>query len=67
MANDLKGQVMHLMAGNISCQELADLITEYLEGSLTFSERIRLQIHLGLGIGISKGHLGWTGKYQRPR
>ncbi len=51
MANDLKGQVMHLMAGNISCQELADLITEYLEGSLTFSERIRFQIHLGFCVG----------------
>ena len=67
MTNDLKGQVMHLMAGHLSCQELADLITEYLEGSLTFSERIRFQIHLGLGIGISKGLFGWTGKYQRPR
>lgn len=29
MANDLKGQVMHLMAGNMSCQELVDLMTEY--------------------------------------
>ncbi len=51
MTNDLKGQVMHLMAGNISCQELVDLITEYLEGSLTFSERIRFQVHLGFCSG----------------
>jgi len=47
MANDLKGQVMHLMAGNMSCQELVDLMTEYLEGSLPFTDRIRFQIHLG--------------------
>ena len=51
MANDLKGQLMHLMAGNLSCQELSDLITEYLEGSLTFSEKIRFQIHLGFCSG----------------
>ena len=51
MANDLKGQVMHLMAGNMSCQELVDLMTEYFEGSLTFTDRIRFQIHLGFCVG----------------
>ena len=51
MTNDLKGQVMHLMAGNMSCQELVDVMTEYLEGSLTFTDRIRFQIHLGLCVG----------------
>jgi len=47
MANDLKHQVMHLMAGNMSCQELVDALTDYLEGSLSISDRIRFQIHLG--------------------
>ncbi len=42
---------MHMMAGNLSCQDLADLITDYLEGSLTFSERLRFQIHLGFCTG----------------
>lgn len=51
MANDLKGQIMHMMGGNLSCQELVDLMTEYLEGALTFSDRIRFQIHLGLCSG----------------
>ena len=51
MANDLKGQVMHLMTGNISCQELVDLMTEYLEGSLPFTDRIRFQVHLGFCSG----------------
>ena len=51
MANDLKGQLMHLMAGNLSCQELADLLTEYLEGSMSFFERVRFQIHLGFCSG----------------
>lgn len=47
MSKDLKGRLMHLMAGNITCQDLTDLITEYLEGSMSFSERVRFQIHLG--------------------
>ncbi len=48
MPNDRKGQLMHVMAGNMSCQDLVELITEYLEGNLSFSERIRFQLHLGL-------------------
>lgn len=47
MPNELKGQIMHFMAGNFSCQDLVNLMTEFLEGSLSFSERIRFQIHLG--------------------
>lgn len=47
MSSELKGHLMHLMAGNMSCQDLADLMTEYLEGSMSFSEQVRFQIHLG--------------------
>lgn len=57
MSNDLKGQLMHLMAGNLSCQELADLITEYLEGSMGFADRVRFQIHLGFCSGC-RNYLG---------
>jgi len=47
MVNDLKGQVMHLMAGSMTCREVVDLIAEYLDGNLAFFDRVRFQIHLG--------------------
>ena len=50
-AKSLKEQVMHVMAGNLSCQDLTDLITDYLEGCLSLTDKIRFQIHLGLCIG----------------
>ncbi len=48
MDNNLKQRLMAYMAGNLSCRETAELVTNYLEGSLTFWERLRFQIHLGL-------------------
>jgi len=53
---EIKGEVMHLMAGNMSCQELTELITEYLEGTMPMVQRIRFQIHLGLCLGC-RNHL----------
>ncbi|HBP87437.1 MAG: zf-HC2 domain-containing protein [Nitrospira sp.] len=48
MDTNLKHKLMRYMAGNFSCQEIAQLITDYLDGSLTLSERVRFQLHLGL-------------------
>lgn len=45
---EIKAEMMHLMAGNLSCQELTELLTEYLEGSMPWIQRIRFQVHLGL-------------------
>ena len=53
---EIKGEMMHLMAGNMSCLELTELITEYLEGSMPLGQRIRFQIHLGLCRGC-RDHL----------
>ena len=36
------------MAGNFTCREIAELITDYLEGSLTLTQRLRFQMHMGL-------------------
>lgn len=36
------------MAGNFTCREIAQLVTDYLDGSLTLGERVRFQLHLGL-------------------
>lgn len=51
MPNHLKDQLLHLMAGNMSCQELVELITEYLEDSMPFWDRVRFQVHLGFCSG----------------
>lgn len=48
MDSRLKHTLGRYMAGNFTCREMAQLVTDYLEGSLTFRERIRFQLHLGL-------------------
>ena len=48
MDKNFKQQLMGYLAGNFSCKEVAALITEYLDGSLTLFKRIRFQMHLGL-------------------
>lgn len=37
---------MSYLTGNFSCQEMARLMTEYLEGSLPFGKRMRFRMHL---------------------
>ena len=39
---------MGYLAGNFSCQDIAELITDYLEGSFTVTQRLRFQMHMGL-------------------
>lgn len=48
MDANLKSKLMKYMVGNFTCREIAQLVTDYLDGSLTFSERVRFQLHLGL-------------------
>ena len=48
MDNNFKQQLMGYMAGNFTCREIAALITDYLEGSLTLTQRVRFQMHMGL-------------------
>lgn len=48
MDTDFKYKLFKYMAGNFTCREIAQLVTDYLEGSLTLSERVRFQMHLGL-------------------
>ncbi len=48
MDKNFKQQLMGYMAGNFRCKEIAELITDYLEGSLTLSQRLRFQMHIGL-------------------
>ena len=46
MDNTLKEQLMGYLAGNFTCQEIAELITEYLEGAFSLSQRLRFQMHM---------------------
>ncbi len=32
----------------LSCQQITELVTEYLEGRLSLVERLRFQMHLGM-------------------
>lgn len=32
----------------LSCQQITELITDYLEGRLSFGRRLRFQMHLGM-------------------
>jgi anti-sigma factor RsiW len=48
MDANFQHKLRQYMAGNFSCREIAQLITDYLDGSLTFGERMRFHLHLGL-------------------
>ena len=50
MNRNFKQQLMAYMVGNFTCQEVAALVTDYLEGALTLTQRIRFHMHLGLCI-----------------
>ena len=38
---------MKLSVPDLSCRELVELVTEYLEGRLPLEERTRFELHLG--------------------
>ena len=44
--SSLKEQLMNYLAGNFTCKEVAELITEYLEGSLSLKQRLLFQMHM---------------------
>ena len=48
MDKKFKQQLMSYMAGNFTCKEIAAIITDYLEGTFTLSQRLRFQMHMGL-------------------
>lgn len=40
----------------MTCLQLAELVTDYLEGKLSFADRLLFQLHLGL-CGLCRIHL----------
>jgi predicted anti-sigma-YlaC factor YlaD len=43
--------VLDYLAGRMTCKEFVEIITDYLEGSMTFFQRVRFHLHLGLCLG----------------
>lgn len=48
---DIKVYVLDYLAGRVTCKEFVEIITDYLEGSLSLLNRIRFHLHLGLCLG----------------
>ena len=46
--DDIKAYVLDSLAGRMTCKEVVEMVTDYLEGSLSFWNRIRFHLHLGL-------------------
>lgn len=44
----IKMFVLDCLAGRMTCKEWVEIVTDYLEGSLSVGERIRFHLHLGL-------------------
>ncbi len=51
MDGTFKEKVIDYLAGKITCKEVTEAVTEYLEGSLTLKDRVRFQMHLGMCVG----------------
>lgn len=43
--------VLDYLAGRMTCVEFVEMVTDYLEGSMTFWGRVRFHLHLGLCFG----------------
>lgn len=43
-----------VFASSATCQQFTEVVTDYLEGALTFREWIRFQMHLGLCVGCRR-------------
>jgi len=45
---DIKIYVLDYLAGRMTCKEFVEIITDYLEGTLSFLNRVRFHLHLGM-------------------
>jgi len=48
---ELQNHVVKYLAGNLTCAEFVEAVTEYLEDGLTFADWLRFQMHLGMCLG----------------
>ena len=40
--------------GEMTCKEFVEIVTDYLEGSVSFADRVRVALHLGLCCGCRR-------------
>ena len=52
--DDLKNQIIDYLAGKLTCKEVTEALTDYLEGNLSVVEWVRFQMHLGLCFGCRR-------------
>lgn len=48
---EIKIYVMDYLGGRMTCVEFVEMVTDYLEGSMSFGKRVRFHLHLGLCFG----------------
>ena len=48
---ELQNHVVKYLAGNLTCAEFVEAVTDYLEGRLSCMDRLRFQMHLGMCLG----------------
>ncbi len=52
--DDLKNQVIDYLSGKLTCKEVTEALTDYLEGELSVGQWVRFQMHLGLCLGCRR-------------
>jgi predicted anti-sigma-YlaC factor YlaD len=48
---EMKIYVLDYLAGRMTCKEFVEIVTDYLEGSMSFWTRLRFHLHLGMCLG----------------
>ena len=48
---EIKAYVLDYLAGRMTCKEVVEMVTDYLEGSLSLGTRLRFHVHLGMCLG----------------
>jgi predicted anti-sigma-YlaC factor YlaD len=48
---EIKIYVLDYLAGRMACKEFVEIVTGYLDGSLSLGQRLRFQLHLGMCLG----------------
>ncbi|MGH7250293.1 MAG: anti-sigma factor family protein [Nitrospiraceae bacterium] len=50
-SQELQNHVLKYLAGKLTCAEFVGAVTDYLDGSLSFVDWLRFQMHLGMCLG----------------
>lgn len=48
---EIRAYVLDYLAGRMTCKQVVDLVTDYLEGSMSLRTRLRFHLHLGICLG----------------